>query len=287
AGAGVIGSVAVHAAAPASAQLDAAQTPVPAVVAERATGPNRTRMIELRPEPNGTTAPAGHGVSYDLVGAEPTPWLRDRTRDLLGADGAADTLAGRADRDPVAAVVSALVDSPESSLADPEPVQRALSDLAVGYITVEAPQTHPLFARIDRLPMSTRVSSTQGGGLWRVGPSAGGARVWAESGSGQRLEVPIDDEVTRARVELPPESAYLVVSEPAAWARVAQVRLDGALLEPEAGFPVRYAVPPGGGSLAIEVPMADQQWWWAAASLALVSTFFALPVIGSAQRRGR
>ncbi len=296
-----LASLAIAAAVPLGSGLTAARAPLPAVVAERATGADGVRMIKLTPQPRsaapGQTSkseqsdPAGYEVSYDLQGREPGPWLRDRTRDLAAAERRREADPGGGtmpptEEDPVAAVVSDLLDTTVSTVADQAPLEQALADLAVEFIVVDAPPGDPLLGQLDGLPSLTRVSSTEGVGLWRVVPDAVGSRVWAETASGARESL-ASAQGQPTGVAVPVGTEFVAVSRPSDWAEVAQVRLDGQLLEAEPGFPVRYSVPAGGGSLTIEVERPDQRWWWATATLAILSLFFALPIIGASRSRTR
>ncbi|MGB3764245.1 MAG: hypothetical protein WA966_13610 [Ornithinimicrobium sp.] len=297
--AAVVASLAIAATVPLGAGLTVAEAPLPPVVAERATGAEAVRMLELTVEPasaSPTQIPqaqgsvrAGYEVSYDLVGREPGPWLRDRTRDLVRAQGRRHPeerggSVGQAEGGPVPAVVSELLDTAASPVTDQAPLEEALADLAVEFVVVDAPAGDPLLDQLDGLPSLARVSSTQGLGLWRVVPDAVGSRVWAETRSGERESLSL----AKGRpTEVPVDAQFVAISRPGDWAQVAQVRMDGQLLEAEPGFPVRYAVPPGGGSLTIEVERPDQRWWWVTAGLAALSLFFALPAIGASRSRTR
>ncbi len=279
AGAAALASLGIQGSGALGTQLSAAQAPLPAVVAERAAGSDAVRMIELTPQAVETPASAG-GVTYALVGREPGPWLRDRARDLVQSQ------RRELPADPVAAVVAALVDTTERTVADQTPLEQGLADLAVGFVLVDAPADHPLVTQMDGLPSLTRVSSTQGVGLWRVVPEAVGSRVWVASASGSRTPVPVEADGSAAAT-IPSDSASVAVSQSEGWSRVAQVRLDGQLLTAEPGFPIRYAVPSGGGALTIDVAAAYQRWWWATGAVALIAGFFAMPAIGAARRQGR
>ncbi|MGB3257155.1 MAG: hypothetical protein WBA72_04120 [Ornithinimicrobium sp.] len=296
-----LASVVSVAAVPLGTGLRVAEAPLPAVVAERATGAEGVRMLELRVEPASASssqlsqgqrsASTGYEVSYDLVGREPGPWLRDRTRDLVRVEQRRDSDEGggsvlRAEGDPVSAVVSELLDTASSTVSDQTPVEEALADLAVEFVVVDAPPGDPLLDQLDGLPSLTRVSSTQGLGLWRVVPEAVGSRVWAETTSGERQTLSLTGG-RDTEAEVPADAQVVAISRPGDWAQVAQVRLDGQLLQAEPGFPVRYSLPPGGGALTIELERPYQRWWWVTAGLAVVSLFFALPTIGASRSRTR
>ncbi len=276
AAAGVVGTLAVSAAAGVGSQVAVARGPLPAVVAEQGAGPDRVRIITLVPdvaEPDETDV---FGVEYDLSGTSPPPWLRDRTRDLKG-----NNVGGTE----VEEAVTALLDTSDAAVLDPVPLERALADLAVAYIAVEAAQGHPLVAQLDQSPNLTRVSSARDTALWRVDGQTTASRVWTQGPQGQRQGVDVSGSGAGTRGMVPAEAAAVAVSQSQEWAEHATVRLNGDELSAEPGFPLRYAVPPGGGELIIEVPPPSPWWWWATAALLAVALLLAIPFVGSRPRR--
>lgn len=278
AGAGVLGTLALNAANGVGPTIAAAKTPRPAVVADQVAEPDRVRVITLIPDPVESEDTGAFGVRYNLGGVEPANWLRDRTVELALTDS-------RSEVDPVSAAVTALLDTSDATVLDPAPIERALSELAVAYIVVDAPQSHPLVTQLDQLPNLTRVSSARSSALWRIEGVAEASRVWTQSEDGQRQAMSLRGSGAATTGTVPPEATQVVVSELPAWAETAAVTLDGDLLSSEPGFPLRYAVAPGGGSLVIEVPPAWPQWWWATAALFALVLLLAIPFVGSRPRR--
>ncbi|HKJ12609.1 MAG TPA: hypothetical protein VJ976_09530 [Ornithinimicrobium sp.] len=281
---------AVHAVTPSSGNLNAADAPVPAVVAERLSGPGQVRLLQLTPVAAGPTDNEVYGVRYQLQGAEPSPWLRDRARDLAQApplDGQTQPGDAAALADPVARAVDTVL-TPAALSADHARLTREqLADLAVGYVSVLAPQDHALVGRIDEDPSLTRVSSAPGTALWRVASQTPGARVRWEASSGERSDAaPSTGPHGRARLARDGGPEMLVVSEPAAWAHVAQVRADGEILTPEPGFPVRYTVPEQAERVVVDVPPPHLRWWLLTGGVALVAAVAAVPLVGRERGRG-
>lgn len=288
--AGVVGTLALTALRPTGPDLSVAAEPVPAVVAERAAGPDGVRLIELTPEPVPTGPDGRYAVTYALSGVEPAAWVRDRTRDLVREATLIESSAPPVGSgDPLEALVTDLVDTTEPTMSgqNSSDVESALADLAVGYVALDAAQDHPLVAHIEAIPSLTRVSAQGGGQLWRVLPEVAGTRVWSESTQDRRDALPVAGLAAQTSTELPTEAELVGVAESGAWAATATVTLDDVELRAEPGFPVRYAVPSGGGTLVIDVPMEHERWWWGTAALGVITTLLALPIVRSSTRRSR
>jgi len=284
----------VQAVTPLGRDLAAAPAPLPAVVAERAHGDDRVRLLTLTPVSTRSEQGEASQVRYDLEGAEPPPWLRDRTHDLahgpapIGGVEPARGSTEEADDDPVARVVSDLVSAPAASPSEVAFTQQQLADLAVGYVSVVAGEDDGLVQRIDQDPALTRVSSAPGAALWRVLPEAAGSRVKLQSSDGETMTVvPSTGPHALARLEVDAGGEVLTVAQPPPWSRVARVRADGVTLSAEPGFPVRYAVPQQAQEVTVEVPPQHPRWWLGTGVLALVVAFLALPFARSDRRRGR
>ncbi len=281
ASAGVLGTLVVSAANGVGPAITVAQAPLPAVVAEQASGPDQVRVITLVPdvaEPGDTDV---FGVRYRLGGAEPPTWLRDRTVEL----GMAEADDPSADAEPVSAAVTALLDTSDATVLDPAPIQQALLDLAVAYVVVDAEQSHPLITQLDQSPNLTRVSSARNSALWRVDGRPGPARVWSTNPDGQRQTIAMAGTGAISAGTVATQATEVVISQSAQWALQATVRLDGDLLSAEPGFPARYVIPAGGGSLVIEVSPPWPWWWWATAGLFATVLLLAIPFVGSRPRR--
>lgn len=262
--------------------LAVAQRPYPAVVDAQAGGPESLRILDLRV--------ADDAVSYRLAGAEPGLWVRDRVQEVAAQDAAVSSLPGRA---ALAEAVVTLTNGDNSS--DSSAAHQALLDLGVGYVGLRATEGDPLVAALDATAALTRVNSTDGLQLWRVG--SGGdpdapvppARVRLVDGDGTALAaVPTSGPhaTLRTSLEAPEGTAALLISEGAGWSQVAQVSASGVPLEPVAGqWPLRYPVTAGSADhLEIDLPVRDVTWRVATAGLAALVLFLALP-FGS--RRGR
>ncbi|MGI8949774.1 MAG: glycosyltransferase [Ornithinimicrobium sp.] len=257
----------------------------PAVVAEQIRGPAAPRWLALTPMGAGE----GFAVRYTLTGAEPDPWVRDRVREIVEAP---DTLAVTDE------TVRRLVDGDLPGLGTSEGgIPPALADLAIGYVTADAPADHPLVARIDEVPGLTRITTPTGAqALWRVlaeaegsaqvGPTGTGpGRVRIQPPTGRQIVVPsgAHGAAPEWSIQLPAGSgadtaATLLVSEPEQWSHRARVRADGATLPPHGGLPVRYDVPAQTRTVSVTLPVEHRPWWVGTGALALLLAFLALPL---------
>ncbi len=277
AAASAVGVLMWRAAGTPDADLTVAAPVLPAVVAEQASGPAAVRLLDLTPQ----GPPESYAVRYDLLGAEPDPWVRDRVREAVLAHPPGEDAAVRDLVD--AETAGAAVDGPAAV--------RALADLAVGYVAVAATADHPLVSRLDAVPGLTRISAPQGDALWRVVPADEGtvgparARVLDDSGvAATVLEVEGPHGVMDTTVPPSARGGTLVLSEGRGWAEVAQVRVDGVplapLTGPDAPSTPSYLLPVDARAVSVELPVAHATWWILTAGLAAVVAFLALPVGG-------
>jgi hypothetical protein len=231
----------------------------------------------------------GFAVRYTLTGAEPDPWVRDRVREIVEAP---DTLAVTDE------TVRRLVDGDLPGLGTSEGgIPPTLADLAIGYVTANAPADHPLVARIDEVPGLTRITTPTGAqALWRVlaeaegsaqvGPTGTGpGRVRIQPPTGRQIVVPsgAHGAAPEWSIQLPAgtgadTAATLLVSEPEQWSHRARVRADGATLPPHGGLPVRYDVPAQTRTVSVTLPVEHRPWWVGTGALALLLAFLALPL---------
>ncbi|MBA2696316.1 MAG: hypothetical protein H0U62_10900, partial [Actinobacteria bacterium] len=184
--------------------LAIAQEPLPAIVAERAEGPDQLRILQLAPI---TASPdSAYTVDYRLQSAEPARWLSDRTWDLAQASAAGpEEHQVTADAShALAELVADVVDTDPATGADQTSLEGDLADLAVGFVQVDASADHPLVAQVDRVPSLVRVSSATDVALWRVLPDVAGSRVWVQAPDGAALgAVSSQGPHGRTRAEIP------------------------------------------------------------------------------------
>ncbi len=262
------------------ATLRAAAPAAPGVVTEQLGGPAAPRWLALVP----VAGPTGYVVRYTLAGAEPTAWLRDRVRET--------DLPAEVDDEDERSAVRELVDGDlrqtTATSGEPAGLPQALTDLAIGYVTVAANAEHPLVQRIDAVPGLTRISTPTGARelLWRALPdaqpagtgpiSAGPARVTLRTAQDDEVVIPSGPHGTVRKheigVPLPrpgPDPSTLLVSEPSRWSDVAVARADGTVLAPRGSLPVRYDIPPGTQAISLTLPLPYRAWWIGTAAFAV------------------
>ncbi|MGL4744524.1 MAG: hypothetical protein ACRCXL_09070, partial [Dermatophilaceae bacterium] len=138
--------------------------------------------------------------------------------------------------------------------------------------------------RLDATAGLTRIAPRDGWDLWRVSPVGSRAgtlvaasRLRIESAQSASL-VPATGAHggTRTRIDAPAGSR-LVVAQPAGWAAVAEVRVDGRVLDADtsSGSPT-YRLPPGRGELVVNVG-DDRGWRYVTLGGLLVLGFLAVP----------
>ncbi|OLT15263.1 hypothetical protein BJF80_10330 [Serinicoccus sp. CUA-874] len=236
--------------------LTVATEPLPPVAAEQARGPEALRTLLLTPEQG--------GLLVDLRGSEPeaTRILRDRTADLA---------RGVAGPGQVEQAVQALVGGASSDQARQE-----LLGLGVGYVELEASDTHPAADDLDRVAGLARVSSPEGSVLWRMVEGDPG-RTRVVDADGATVEVlPSTGPHGQAagRVDVP-SGGSLLVAEVAGWAEVAQLTVDGDELDLEGS---RTSLPAGRHTIEVTLPTPGLPWHLLALAVAVVTAFLALPV---------
>lgn len=287
-----LGTVGWRAFSSPEATLRVADGRAPAVVQEQLSGPAAPRWLDLTP----VGEAEGFTVGYRLTGAEAGPWVRDRVREVVRA-------ASAPTREPAATTqaVRRLVDGDPGVGPGPgqDEIPPALADLAVGYVTAEASPDHPLVAPIDQVPGLTRITTPAGSAvLWRVLPVtddetangsdvtvAGPGRVRLQSSDGRQSVLPsgAHGTVPRRPIEVlgggsGEATARLLVSEPSAWAQVAQVRADDEPLPGQGGLPVSYDIPAGARTISVTLPTAHPLWWSGTALIAAVLALLASPL---------
>ncbi|PZU41970.1 MAG: hypothetical protein DI571_12145, partial [Arsenicicoccus sp.] len=239
--------------------LEVAAEPLPAVAVEQAHGPAALRTLVLRPR--------GEGLLVDLRGAEAEPRriLRDRTIELAAARPTPQQT--RVERTVLSLVGGAPADQ----------AQRELLDLGVGYVLLDADESHPAVSDLDRVSGLTRVSSPPGSVLWRMvdGDPARSRVVDAEGRSVMTLPADGPHGAASGVVDVP-EGGALAVAEGAEWAEVARVEVDGAPVPVE--DPGRIALPEGRHTVEVAQATPGLPWQVLALALAGIVGFLALPV---------
>ncbi len=270
---GAVATMALHSIQGFGASLRVADPPVPAAVGERTEGPERVRWMTLQPHPAPERS-GGYLIGYDITSAEPRPWLRDRARDLVrlaSADPEPASL-GRALR--------GLTEDTDDAVIDPEPLEEAMADLAVGYVAVRADPGHPVVEQLDRLPNLIRVTSTPGQELWRVRPQGAGSRAWWQDREGARVEMaPVHGAHANLQANPPPTARFIAVAQPQEWAQAARVTMDDQVVSPARGAHPRFAVPQDTQSVRIDLPVPHARWWWASLTAAVLLLALSAPIL--------
>lgn len=271
--------------------MQAAAPAAPGVVTEQLGGPAAPRWLALVP----VAGPAGYVVRYTLSGAEPGAWPRDRVREI-----ALPSQDPESERDAVRELVDGDLFGAAAPAGEQAGFPRALTDLAIGYVTVAATAEHPLVERMDAVPGLTRISTPAGAQelLWRAlpgaqqagtgAPTTGPARVRLRTAQDDEVVIPAGAHGTvRQHTIADPGSgsSTMLVSEPSGWSDVAVARADGTVLAPRDSLPVRYDIPPGTRTVSITLPMQHRGWWIGTAALALVALL--VPLTWAPARRGR
>ncbi|GAA4725036.1 hypothetical protein GCM10025782_23900 [Pedococcus ginsenosidimutans] len=252
--------------------LGAWTDPRPAVAVDQAEGGLGNRMLLLRPE--------GTGLSFDLLGREPS----DVARSLP------PTAVGRPDQTALATAVGQLFQQ-GAAPGELHPA-KALSDLAVGFVGLRTDDTDPRIRALDATAGLGRLGEHDGVTFWRVlpGGSAAGqgslapARVrLVTARSDQALAVDGDHSRLVTSV-VASRGASLVLAEPAEWVRHARVEVDGHVVAPaDAG--TAYPVPAGAHTVSVEVLPTDATWRYAQGLALLLVVFLAIPFGNRASRR--
>ncbi|MGB5953644.1 MAG: hypothetical protein WBG57_14145 [Ornithinimicrobium sp.] len=276
--ASVVATTAVHSISGAGTRVSVASSPLPAVVAERAAGPERVRLIMLSPQAAGQDS-QGYVIGYTVVSDEPTPWLRDRIADLVAAG------RGPGDSSVLSSALMALADDTDTAVIDPDPLEESLAALAVGYVSVHADPNHPVVDQLDRLPTLIRVNSVPGEELWRVGPAVVGSRIAWQDRNGEH----VDGAATRGvhasgGTPVPANAAFMAVAEPSGWISAARVSVDGEVITAEDSASPRYALPPSAQQVRIELPTPHAAWWWASLVGAILALLLSAPLLAPRRR---
>lgn len=277
--------------------LQVAQPAHPAVVTEQAGGPEAIRLLELQPQAD--------LVRYQLIGAEPGSWVRDRAREISPVTSAAPG-PGEAQLEAVTRLLlghqevadpdeAAGEGTAETAPGEPTTVQERLHDLAIGYVGLRVPVEHALADELDAVPGLTRLGGSTELLMWRVAALGEGedlhppARVRVLDAEGSPLSaVPVTGPhagVDPHRLTQVPAGATLVISQGGGWSEHVQVRIDGDELVAVPGpWPPSYELT-GPGALQIDVLPEHRGRHLSTAVLAGVFAFLALPLGG--RRRPR
>jgi hypothetical protein len=252
--------------------LGAWTDPRPAVAVDQAESGVGNRMLLLHPE--------GAGLSFDLLGREPS----DVARSLP------PTSAGRPDETALATAVGQLFQ--QGAAPGELAPAKALSDLAVGFVGLRTDDTDPRIRALDATAGLGRLGEHDGVRFWRVLPGGTAADDGSLAPSRVRLvtaksdrALPVDGDhgrlVTRAVV---PRGASLVLAEPSDWVRHARVEVDGHIVAP-ADEGTAYPVPAGSHTISVEVLPSESTWRWAQGLALLLVVFLAIPFGNRASRR--
>ncbi len=255
---------------------------LPATAADRGNGPDRTRTLVLSRNADGVLEAAlvrGGGTTLDALSS------LYAAHAVKGPPGAAGL---RGDDDATAALRTAAAVTAAGTGVDP---RAELRSLGVAYVVLQQSGTaaEVLAGRIDSVPGLAAVGNTDSGWLWRVVPPAG--QGGAEDSRAQTARVRILDADGRAEALVPSgqvavetripngsEGRKLVLAERAdtGW----KATLDGkALVSDPAGWAQAFALPAGGGDLAVRYVSPWQPWAEAGqAAVLLMTLLLALPI---------
>ena len=255
---------------------------LPATAADRGNGPDRTRTLVLSRNADGVLEAAlvrGGGTTLDALSS------LYAARAVEGPPGAAGL---RADDDATTALRTTAATIAGGTGVDP---REELRSLGIAYVVLQQSDTaaEVLAGRIDSVPGLAAVGNTDSGWLWRVVPPAGEGSV--EDAGAQTARVRILDADGRAEALVPSgrvavdtripkgsEGRTLVLAERAdtGW----KATLNGKALASEStGWAQAFALPAGGGDLAVRYVSPWQPWAEAGqAAVLLVTVLLALPI---------
>ncbi|MFC8503768.1 glycosyltransferase [Pedococcus sp. NPDC057267] len=250
--------------------LGAWSDPRPAVAVDQAESGISNRMVLV--------APLGQGLSYRLVGREPG----DVARSLPVPTDGPETRT-------LSSAVTALFQEGDPPTTSPTAV---LSDLAVGFVGLQADADDPRVRALDATAGLSRLGEHDGTIFWRVLPGGGAAADDSLAPARARLAtrsseqvVPTSGDHGRLDAEVvAPQGTTLVLAEPQAWTRHARVTSDGQVLAP-AGDTAAYPVPAGSHRIEVTVLPGDTYWRWLQGLTLLVAAFLAIPFGNRASRR--
>ncbi|MDR6862246.1 glycosyltransferase [Phycicoccus sp. 3266] len=252
--------------------LGAWSDPRPAVAVDQAESGISNRMVLI--------APAGDGLSYRLVGREPG----DVARSLPVPTERPDTRA-------LSIAVTTLFQEGDAPTTSPT---ATLSDLAVGFVGLQADSDDPRVRALDATAGLSRLGEHDGTIFWRVLPGGGSAADDSLAPARARLVTKSSEQVVptagdHARLDaqvVAPQGTTLVLAEPQAWTRHARVTSDGQVLAP-VGDAAAYKVPAGSHRLEVTVLPSDTYWRYLQGLALLVAAFLAIPFGNRASRRRR
>ncbi|MGL5864955.1 MAG: hypothetical protein ACRCYX_03660 [Dermatophilaceae bacterium] len=253
---GVVGAAGAGAVTGLGAALVPAGDPRPAVAVEQAAGAFATRSLFVQPGPD--------GAGYRFVSRETAAVTRPLP------------VVGDADAD-VAESLTALLGGTSDGTA-------LFAATATDLLAIRAGTVPEVARRLDATAGLTRIAPRDGWDLWRVSPvGARGAtlvtspRLRIESPDGATL-VPTSAAHGGTRTVIDaPSGSRLVVAQPAPWAAVAVVRVNGRVLaaDTSAGSP-SYQLPPGRSELTVVVG-DGHGWRYAQLGALVVLGFLAVP----------
>ncbi len=258
-------------------QLSSWREPRPAVAVDQADSSVSNRMLFLEPTTTGDTGggQSGSAMGFHVVGRE----VSGLTRPLPGsaADPVRDTR--------IAPIVSALLGGQAvGTSGTPRGPAALLAREAIGFVGLRADETDSRIRALDATAGLVRSGTRDGVLVWRVLPPGASSataptRLTLVTGT---TAVPVDTTGSHASTRTTITAAAgtrLVVAEPPAWAEHATVDVDGRTLAHVPGSPTPvYAVPPGRGTLTIDVASHDAGWRLAQGLLFGLVLFLALPL---------
>jgi GT2 family glycosyltransferase len=199
---------------------------LPAFVAATSAGPNRNRTLVLRP--------VGGTLSYAV--------LRD-TDPVLGEPELTETSSST---HALAGVVASLAAAGGGDAGD---TGAALSQFDIGYVLLPAPVDQPLAQQLDAAAGLEPLTKSAAYDLWQISGTVARARVVAPDGA----VVPVaSGSIGVAAVLAPGTSGTMVLAEASGgWSATLNGKPLTPLAQPVDGWAQGFALPPGGGRLAV------------------------------------
>jgi hypothetical protein len=230
----------------------------PAVAVEQAGNDLANRTVFVDPGPS--------GAAYRIVGRESGALARALPQSVANDAALADDVSG-------------LLDGTRANAG------ARLALQAVGFVAVADTAGDDVARRLDSAQSLSRLASRGGYDVWRVAAPAGAVnrpvaptRLALLSGRNHALVATLGEHGATETTVTARKGDLLTVAEPPAWAKHAEVTVDGTQLTavPDALRPT-YALPAGKHELVVDVT-TEHPWWRLLQGLAVLTVgFLAIP----------